>query len=41
MKDVIKILIADDHHIFRKGVLSILAEDKSLLNKIFEIKKRK
>jgi len=30
MKDVIKILIADDHHIFRKGVLSILAEDKSL-----------
>lgn len=30
MKETIKVLIADDHHIFRKGVLSILEEDKSI-----------
>jgi len=30
MKNNITILIADDHHIFRKGLLSILAEDKTI-----------
>lgn len=30
MKKNITILIADDHHIFRKGLLSILAEDESI-----------
>jgi DNA-binding NarL/FixJ family response regulator len=30
VKKNIKILIADDHHIFRKGLLSILAEDDSI-----------
>jgi len=30
MKKNIKILIADDHHIFRKGIRSILADDKSM-----------
>jgi DNA-binding NarL/FixJ family response regulator len=30
VKKIIKILIADDHHIFRKGLLSILAEDESI-----------
>lgn len=30
MKKNIKILIADDHHIFRKGLLSILAEDDNI-----------
>ncbi len=30
MTDKIKLIIADDHHIFRKGVLSILSEDSSI-----------
>lgn len=30
MKKNIKIFIADDHHIFRKGISSILAEDNSI-----------
>jgi len=30
MKKEITVLIADDHHIFRKGLLSILAEDSSI-----------
>jgi len=30
MSDKIKIIIADDHHIFRKGILSILKDDESI-----------
>lgn len=30
MQNKIKIIIADDHHIFRKGILSIAAEDSSV-----------
>lgn len=30
MSQKIKILIADDHHIFRKGILSIAGEDESI-----------
>lgn len=30
MQNRIKIIIADDHHIFRKGILSIAAEDSSV-----------
>ncbi len=30
MKKNIKIFIADDHHIFRKGIRSILADDKTI-----------
>ncbi len=30
MKNKIKLIIADDHHIFRKGILSIVAEDDSI-----------
>ena len=30
MNQKLKIIIADDHHIFRKGVISILSEDESL-----------
>lgn len=30
MKNKIKLIIADDHHIFRKGILSILKEDDSI-----------
>ena len=30
MKSVIKLIIADDHHIFRKGILSITSEDESI-----------
>jgi DNA-binding NarL/FixJ family response regulator len=30
MADKIKIIIADDHHIFRKGVISIAGEDDSI-----------
>ncbi len=30
MQNKIKIIIADDHHIFRKGVLSIVSEDSSI-----------
>jgi len=30
LQNKIKIIIADDHHIFRKGVLSIVSEDSSI-----------
>ena len=30
MQNKIKIIIADDHHIFRKGILSIAAEDSTV-----------
>ncbi|HWA06664.1 MAG TPA: response regulator transcription factor, partial [Ignavibacteria bacterium] len=30
MADKIKLIIADDHHIFRKGILSIVSEDDSI-----------
>lgn len=30
MADKIKIIIADDHHIFRKGILSIVNDDESI-----------
>lgn len=30
MADKIKIIIADDHHIFRKGVISIVSDDDSI-----------
>lgn len=30
MPDKIKLIIADDHHIFRKGILSIAAEDEGI-----------
>ncbi len=30
MKNKIRIIIADDHHIFRKGIISIAAEDSSI-----------
>lgn len=31
MKNKIRIIIADDHHIFRKGIISIAAEDNSIV----------
>jgi DNA-binding NarL/FixJ family response regulator len=30
MSDKIKLIIADDHHIFRKGILSIVSEDENI-----------
>ena len=30
MADKLKLIIADDHHIFRKGILSIVSEDDSI-----------
>ena len=30
MADKLKLIIADDHHIFRKGILSIVSEDESI-----------
>ena len=30
MSGKIKIVIADDHHIFRKGILSIVSDDSSI-----------
>ncbi|NOS85338.1 MAG: response regulator, partial [Ignavibacteria bacterium] len=30
MADKLKLIIADDHHIFRKGILSIVSEDDGI-----------